>query len=180
MKKIIFTVLLILVLAGGAFWVFRSAGLVIDPFVATYIDNCSSCHGENLEGVADQGPALLDTELLHGDSVTDIGRSIAQGFPDTGMSGWSEELSEEEIRSLAMYIAERRVDRLFTDFRVDTPVTIPEEIVRSDKHDFRVEVVTDQLHPLPFSIAPLPDGRILVSEKTRGLRIVASDGSDPS
>jgi glucose/arabinose dehydrogenase/cytochrome c553 len=176
-KRIFFAVLLVLLLAGGAYWWVLTGGLVIDPFVATYTDNCSNCHGENLEGVADKGPALLNTHLLHGDSVTDIGRSIAQGFPGAGMSGWAEELSEDEIRSIAIYIAERRVDRLFTDFKVDAKVAIPETVVTSDLHDFRVEVVTDQLHPLPFSIAPLPDGRILVSEKTRGLRIVASDGS---
>lgn len=32
------------------------------------------------------------------------------------------------------------------------------------------------LDPLPYSIAPLPDGRIRVTEKTRGLRIVSPGG----
>ena len=39
-----------------------------------------------------------------------------------------------------------------------------------------VEVVVTGLHPLPFSIAPLPDGRILVTEKTQGLRLIEADG----
>ncbi|MDX1736068.1 MAG: PQQ-dependent sugar dehydrogenase, partial [Halioglobus sp.] len=48
---------------------------------------------------------------------------------------------------------------------------------QNGRNDFRIELVTDQLDPLPFSIQPLPDGRILVSEKMRGLRIVGTDGS---
>jgi glucose/arabinose dehydrogenase len=93
------------------------------------------------------------------------------------MPGWSDRLTAEEIRGMAIYIAERRVDRVFTDFRVDAPVSIPETVVESEEHDFRIEVVTDKLDPLPFSIQPLPDGRILVTEKMRGLRIVDTDGS---
>jgi glucose/arabinose dehydrogenase/cytochrome c553 len=176
MKKLLIGLAILLLLAGAAYWVLRDGGAV-DPFVATFQENCSSCHGDNLEGVETQGPALIDVELLHGDTVTELTQSINQGFPDQGMQGWAEQLSEEEIRSLAIYIAERRVDRLFTDFKTGAPIAIPEGVVTSEQEDFRIEVVTDQLHPLPFSIAPLPDGRILVTEKTKGLRIVNRDGT---
>jgi glucose/arabinose dehydrogenase len=136
---------------------------------------CAGCHGADLEGNPPEGPALIGRELDHGDSVADLSKNIARGFPD--MPGWSDRLTPEEIRGLAIYIAERRVNRLFTDFRVDAPIIIPDTVVTSEEHGFRVEVVTDQLDPLPFSIQPLPDGRILVSEKMRGLRIVDTDGS---
>ncbi|MEP5766348.1 MAG: PQQ-dependent sugar dehydrogenase [Halieaceae bacterium] len=176
MKKLLLTLMILLLLVGAAYWVLRAGGAV-DPFVATYQEHCSSCHGEDLEGVEAMGPALINVELTHGDSVTAISQSISRGFPDQGMAGWASELEEQEIRSLAIYIAERRVDRMFTDFKTDAPIAIPQDVVSSKEHDFRLELVTDQLHPLPFSIAPLPDGRILVTEKTRGLRIVNSDGS---
>ncbi len=158
---------------GGAYLFLRSDDM-IDPFVGNYETHCSNCHGPQLEGIPAEGPALLGRALDHGESVADISKSIARGFPD--MPGWSDRLSPEEIRGLAIYIAERRVDRLWTDFKVDAPITIPDGVVTSEEHDFRVEVVTDQLDPLPFSIQPLPDGRILVSEKMRGLRIVDTDG----
>jgi glucose/arabinose dehydrogenase len=148
-----------------------------DPFVANFDEHCSGCHGADLQSSPSLGSALIKVDLVHGDTVADLAKSIAHGFPDRGMPGWSEQLSPEEIRGLAIYIAERRVDRLFTDFRVDAPIAIPDGVVRSEVQDFRVEVVTDRIDPLPFSIQPLPDGRILVTEKMKGLRIVGTDGS---
>lgn len=137
--------------------------------------HCAGCHGAELEGVPGEGPALLGRALDHGDTVAALSKNIARGFPD--MPGWSDRLNPEEIRGLAIYIAERRVDRLWTDFKVDAPIAIPGGVVKGEVHDFRVEVVTDRLDPLPFSIQPLPDGRILVTEKMRGLRIVDTDGT---
>jgi len=165
--------ILALIAVGAYLWL-RGRGLV-DPFVANYEAYCANCHGADLEGRPADGPALIDRELAHGDAVADLGKSIAHGFP--GMPGWSDRLTPEEIRGLAIYVAERRVDRLWTDFKTDAPVTIPRGVVRGELHDFRVEVVTDQLDPLPFSIQPLPDGRILVSEKMKGLRVVDPDGT---
>jgi len=162
------------ILAVGAYLWVRMTGLV-DPFVANYTEHCAGCHGVALEGRPPGGPALIDRELAHGDSVADLAAGIANGYPD--MPGWSDRLSPEEIRGLAIYIAERRVDRLWTDFRTDAPISIPDGVVVGEEHTFRVEVVTDRLDPLPFSIQPLPDGRILVSEKMRGLRIVDPDGT---
>src|SRR5471032_2677887 len=44
-------------------------------------------------------------------------------------------------------------------------------------HDYKVTTITDQLH-LPWSLAFLPDGKMLVTEKFPAhLRIVSADGS---
>ncbi len=147
-----------------------------DPFEPLYSENCAGCHGTDMMGVENSGPALVGSVLTGGDSVTEISRSITLGAPGKGMPAWSDELFEEDIRALAIYIAERRVDRLFTDFKVDASLTLPKGVVKSEKENFTVELVTDRLDPLPFSIAPLPDGRILVSEKMKGLRIVSQNG----
>ncbi|MAT95281.1 MAG: glucose sorbosone dehydrogenase [Halioglobus sp.] len=176
LKKRYLAALLLLPLAGGTWFLLRGEPLV-DPFIANYQAHCSSCHGADLEGVTGQGPALVDTALVGGDSVAELSKSIARGAAAAGMPAFADRLSPEEIRGLGIYIAERRVDRLFTDFRIDAPVQIPQGVVSTQQHDFRVELVTEDLDPLPFSIAPLPDGRILVSEKQRGLRIVDTDGS---
>jgi glucose/arabinose dehydrogenase len=53
---------------------------------------------------------------------------------------------------------------------------IPDGVFTSEAEAFRVEEFAEGLHPLSYSIAPLPDGRILVTEKTQGLRIVSVDG----
>jgi glucose/arabinose dehydrogenase len=140
-----------------------------DPFAARFDESCSVCHGEELEGTP-QGTPLVGVQLIHGDSVAEISQSIAEGFPQRGMPAWSDTLTASQIQSLAIYISERRVDRRFTDFKVDTPLTIPQGTLESELHDFRIEVVATDLDPLPYSIAPLPDGRIL------GLSIISADG----
>lgn len=173
------------VLAGGAVGLALLAVALVagfqwltstDPFEGDYVERCGSCHGERLEGSA-LGPPLIGGALKHGDSVGELSASIAQGFPQSGMPAWSDTLSAAEIQSLAIYVAERRVDRRFTDFRVDAPLHVPEGIVSSELHDFRVETVATGLEPWPFSLAALPDGRLLVTEKHRGLGLVSADGT---
>jgi glucose/arabinose dehydrogenase len=176
LKKLLIVLCVLVALVTGGYLLLRDSDF-LDPFVANYDEHCSRCHGLNLEGIPSLGSALVDAELAHGDSVADLSKSIAHGFPQSGMAGWSEQLSPEEIRGLAIYIAERRVDLLFTEFKIDAPMAIPGGVIKSEVQDFRVEVVTDHIDPLPFSIQPLPDGRILVSEKMKGLRIVGTDGS---
>ena len=51
-----------------------------------------------------------------------------------------------------------------------------QEPVRSEKHSFRAHVLTRGLDH-PWSLAFLPDGRMLVSERPGRLRIVAADGT---
>ncbi|MDX1735536.1 MAG: cytochrome c, partial [Halioglobus sp.] len=100
---------------AAALYFFIASGGPEDPFVADYEQHCASCHGAGLEGVPGKGGGFLATDLAHGDSVADLGKSIARGLPDRGMPGFADSLSAEEIRGLAIYIAERRVDRVFTD-----------------------------------------------------------------
>ncbi len=152
------------------------APLFRDPFAPLYDENCAVCHGEDLEG-ANLGTPLVGHPLVHGSSIAEIQTSIAAGFPTTGMPAWGQTLRAEEIQSLAIFISEKRAGYGRTDFKVDAPLAIPRESIASEEHDFRIEVVATGLHPLPFSIAPLPDGRILVTEKTRGLSIIAPDGT---
>jgi glucose/arabinose dehydrogenase len=146
-----------------------------DPFVAVYAEKCSVCHGESFEGNA-LGPPLLGGELRHGGSVDEIAESISQGSEQTGMPAWSETLDEGQIRSLAILIVERREGYDQQEFNLDVPLVIPADPVESERHAFLIETVASDLHPWPFSIAPLPDGRILLTEKTRGLSIISPDG----
>jgi glucose/arabinose dehydrogenase len=146
-----------------------------DGFIRQFNKNCAVCHGEDLRGAA-QGTPLVDIDLRQGDTVQDIARSIASGFPDSGMPAWSETLSEKKIWNLALYVAEQRQGTTILDKRDNIPLTIPTDTIRGERHAFRIEVITAGLDPMPFAIEPLPDGRILLSERMRGLRIISPDG----
>ena len=146
-----------------------------DLVARVYQRECAVCHGESLQG-APQGTALAGADLRHGDSIDDIARSTVQGFPERGMPGFSPALSETQIRALALYISEQRQGTNLEDFRYNAPLEIPSGIIESQHHSFVVETVIDGLDPLPFSIEPLPDGRLLLTEKRRGLSIITPDG----
>jgi len=147
-----------------------------DPFVAVYRDTCALCHGDNLEGAA-QGTPLVGGELRHGSSIAQITASIANGFPEAGMPAWSETLDGPSIQRLAIYISEQRLQLGYTDFKIAAPPVVPDGVFASEEQRFRIETVIEGLDAMPYSIAPLPDGRILLTEKTRGLRIVSRSGA---
>ncbi len=147
----------------------------VDPLSLAYAEHCGVCHGENLEGSA-LGTPLVGAALQHGDTAAEIGASIANGFPAQGMPGWSEVLAEPEIRNLAIYISDLRANIDRRDTRRDVPLTIPEGAVAGELHDFRVEAFASGSATKIYSIAPLPDGGFLLTEKRRGVRVVSADG----
>jgi glucose/arabinose dehydrogenase len=81
-----------------------------------------------------------------------------------------------EIKSLTLYILETRSNLNYADFNYDTEFTIPTEEIATSTHNFTLQTIISGLDPLPFSIAPLPDGRILLTEKKRGLSIISTSG----
>lgn len=146
-----------------------------EAFSQKFNELCAVCHGEDLLGAA-QGVPLAGNELVNGDSIADMSRSIANGSPQNGMPVWSETLSADQIRNLAIYIAERRSNLSYLDFRITSAPLVPDGVICSEEHDFRLETVAEKLDPLPYAIAPLPDGRILLTEKMRGLSILSREG----
>jgi glucose/arabinose dehydrogenase/cytochrome c553 len=146
-----------------------------DPFLSVYRDNCSVCHGEKLEGAA-QGTPLAGVALKHGDSIAEITKSITDGVPQTAMPAWSGKLDETQIRRLTIYISETRANFSYTDFKIGEPPPVPTGKIGSEEHAFRIETFATGMDRLPYSIAPLPDGRILLTEKAHGLRIVSKSG----
>lgn len=162
-------------LAACLFAASAGAQVRVQAFERLYQQNCAVCHGESFQGAA-QGTALVGAPLIRGEGVDAIAKSIAEGAPDLGMPAWSETLGAAQIRSLAILIAEERANATFADFRMEPPLAIPDAAIKTKAHAFRLTTVVDGLEPLPYSIAPLPDGRILLTEKMRGLSIVSPDG----
>lgn len=166
-------VILVVVAAAAALLFWRVSRE--DPIEHLYADNCAVCHGTDLEGAA-QGPPLAGRPLVHGASVPELMASIRDGRPDRGMPAWGTVLDDEEIKSIALYVAERRDGQRFLDMQTNQPLVVPTGVVSTEAHDYRLEVVARDLAPLPFSIAPLPSGGILMTEKTGGLVLVQPDG----
>ena len=137
-------------------------------------ENCAVCHGEDLEGAAQGTP--LRSELVHGEFMADVVASIANGYVDSGMPSWDDIFSPVEIQGLAMYVLETRANVGYVTSNYDAPLSIPEGEFETELHSFRLETLVDDLDPLPFSLAPLPDGSLLVTEKTKGVRVISPDG----
>ncbi len=144
-------------------------------FGTVFTENCAVCHGENLEGAA-QGTPLVGVDLIHGDSMSVLIGGITNGYADKGMPSWLNTFTEQEIKSLALFISENRNGMLYTEFNVSSKLEIPKSTIKTERYDLRIEPVIDGLDPLPYSIAPLPDGRILLTEKMRGMRMISAGG----
>ena len=72
-----------------------------------YSSKCSSCHGEEGEGLI--GPNLVDNYWLHGrGEIREIASIISDGIPDTGMAAWRGKVSDENIQRTAAYIKSLR------------------------------------------------------------------------
>lgn len=153
----------------------NSIDYIMAAYASVYEQNCAACHGENLEGTGQGTP--LSGELIHGALQADVERSISDGYLEQGMPAWANTFSQDEIRFLALYVNETRAGLDYNDYYYNAEVVVPNEIVVSEQENFRFETIIDDIDPLPYSIAPLPDGRILLTEKKRGLSIVSMDGT---
>jgi glucose/arabinose dehydrogenase len=147
-----------------------------DPINILYLSECSVCHGQDLSGTS-IGPALVGVNLKHGESIEELANITREGIAEKGMPSWGQVLSKEKINALALFVSERRNGLDLSDFKYDIPLKISNKIIKSELHNFYLEVIVRNLDPLPFSISPLPNGNILVTEKMKGLRIISKNGN---
>ena len=131
-----------------------------------YQNNCASCHGDDLGGGS--APSMLDDAWTLGGTDEEIARTIRLGSLDNGMPAWEGALSDAEIRALVVLIRERRNAAAQAD-ATRTASGGPARTVAG--HTYRVEDVVSGVET-PWSMAFLPDGRMLITEKPGRLRLL--------
>jgi glucose/arabinose dehydrogenase len=140
----------------------RTTGKINEMYAA----NCSNCHGKNLEGgqtpAGNKVPSLLDDEWIHGGDDDSIAKSIRNGYPEKEMPAWSATLGDKEIRSMVIFIRERRANYA----REKTQFVKPAEsmTVKSQLHAYKLDTWVKDLDE-PYALAFLGNNRAIVTEK---------------
>ncbi len=140
-----------------------------------YTEFCAGCHGQKLEG--GKAGSLLDNVWKHGGTAAELTNSIQHGLPLDGMPAFSPTLSDAEVHAMVVFITETRV-------RVGNPQAqaaepLPTGVQHSELHSYRVESVAEGLD-VPWSLAFLPDGRMLVTERVGRLRVIEHGELQPT
>lgn len=131
-----------------------------------FTEICANCHGAQLEGGL--APSLLDDQWSSGTGDdASLARIIRDGSLEKGMPAFLSLMSEGDIRTMIIFIREQRVG-----YQRKRPAKqIPTGAITSKEHRFRIESVATDL-ATPWSIAFLPDNRVLVTEKPGRLRVI--------
>lgn len=133
-----------------------------------YTEACASCHGPDMQGGS--ASSLVDGSWRYGGDDESLAASIRNGHPAEGMPAMGKDFNAPEIRGLVIYIRERETSFQTAHTKFNAPV--PGVIVESEKASFRMEPVMETGLEVPWAIAFLPDGRMLITERPGRLRII--------
>ena len=99
-----------------------------------YQQHCAACHGGKGEGGL--GGSLVDGVYQHRATETAWGDVIRDGLPDLGMQGFSDQLNDEQIRSLVVYLTEleSRANRVPRS-------AIADGVIHTERLSYRLEEV---------------------------------------
>ena len=136
------------------------------PGAQTYADNCQSCHGTTLAGGG--GPSLFSSTVLSGHSDDAMKQIIKAGIANSEMPSFAGRLGDDEIAQLIAYLHIRGGQLAANPPFAPNP---DGQVIHSQKQTFRIEVVASGLET-PWGEAFLPDGRMLVTERSGALRVI--------
>ncbi len=162
-------------LSGGALFAAETAPLRLTEEAyrrnhRQYQALCANCHGA--DGKGGLGGSLVDGNWRRGGTPEEIFTSIKVGYPETGMPGYGGTLADGEVRELVAFLGEL-ARRPATEPARKTAAANRELSAAGEK--FVVETVVGGLDR-PWGLAWLPDGRMLVTERSGALRLVEAGG----
>ena len=168
--KIITGGLSLIALSLGAF----SSSVFADVKVEElYEKNCASCHGKNLGGgMAD---SFLNDKWLKDGSADSLTHFIKNGATDRGMPPWDATLSDDQIRSLVIYITEQRYKLAREMSKPDTK----SKTITALGHTFNIETI-HTAESILWAIEYLPDGSMLATQRDGVLLNISADGKSSS
>lgn len=120
-----------------------------------YLQYCASCHGQQLERFAAR-------QWIYGNSLKEVSATIKYGRPAIGMPAYAKAMNDEQIAAMAEY--------MITEV-VKVPENIPssfdvKSIIKSGDFSFVLKEVTGENLKIPWGLAFLPNGDMLVTEKS--------------
>ncbi len=146
-----------------------------NPQAQMFARSCAGCHGTDLAGA--RAPSLFSTTLLAARTDAELHQTIVNGITISDMPSFKGQISDEDVGQLITYI------RVQSGIQKAVAPFVPDpngQVIKSQKQNFRIEVVASGLDT-PWGEVFLPDGRLLVTERSGHIRIISKDGKlDPN
>lgn len=94
------------VIDNDTFAVMAKNATIVAAGELIYSQNCSACHGQNLEGAI--GSALNDGEWKYGANPLDIKKIVVEGVAIAGMPPWGPILGDEKVNQVVAYLVSKQ------------------------------------------------------------------------
>lgn len=161
-----------LMMIGGRFAAVAPRFAQTQSVTSFYNETCAKCHGANAEGGGGGTRSLLSLEKFDQKYDRVFFDSIKNGVPAMGMEGYGATMSDVQIWAQVVHIRELQAKALRAmkgDPRPDS-----KGVFKGTRQDYRIETVvgTDQGLVLPWALDWLPDGRMLVTNRSGFMSVI--------
>jgi len=146
----------------------KAAAMVqVNNVTQAYNQNCANCHGVDGRGGGGGTQSLVTVDKFDQKWDRPFFDAIKNGVPNMGMAAFGGSWDDKSIWSMVVHIRELQLAGL----RADGWRPKPDQsgVYRSEHHNYRLEDVMTAGLQTPWSIEWLPDGTMLVANKTGSL-----------